>query len=463
MSITFPTTRCRFGVATRDVTPPVGIYARSWGAAVHEVAEGVHRPLTATAAVFAPLEEKGPELALVALDIGWLQYGPDETALRESIRTRTGLGETELLVAMSHTHAGANANSRLADRPGVELIQPYLDRLADEITSAILEARDTATGAYITFGYGRCGLATNRDFWDESAKRYACGYNPGTPADDTLLVARVSADDGKILATLFNYACHPTTLAWENRLLSPDYVGAARDVLERAFEAPALFLHGASGELGPRDDYVGDTAVADRNGRQLGYAAAAAIEALPPPGMRFVYTGIVASGANLGTWAYVPWEDSQRTEGSRLEAALTHIELPRKEQPAVVDSLTNAAPDAVQEREKALRRQFLELEVGTGPTHRMPLWTWRLGEALLVALPNEAYSQFQSELRRRFAGTPLVVLTTTNGGLGYLCPRESYGSGLYQEQQSPYAPGCLEQAIDASAEALSRLGSASDQ
>ena len=127
---TFPTTHCTFGVARHDVTPPVGIYARSWGAATHEVAEGVHRPLTATAAVFAPLDGDGPELALVALDIGWLQYAPDELGLRAAIQERTGLGEEQLLVSMSHTHAGANANSQLDDKPGVELIQPYLDGLA---------------------------------------------------------------------------------------------------------------------------------------------------------------------------------------------------------------------------------------------------------------------------------------------------------------------------------------------
>ncbi len=56
MNVTYSYTHCRFGVATRDVTPPVGIYARSWGAATHEVAEGVHRPFEATAAVFAPID-----------------------------------------------------------------------------------------------------------------------------------------------------------------------------------------------------------------------------------------------------------------------------------------------------------------------------------------------------------------------------------------------------------------------
>ena len=83
---TFSTTHCAFGVARRDVTPPVGIYSRSWGAATHDVAEGVHRPLTATAAVFSPLTGDGATLALVALDVGWFPYAPDELAIRTAIR-----------------------------------------------------------------------------------------------------------------------------------------------------------------------------------------------------------------------------------------------------------------------------------------------------------------------------------------------------------------------------------------
>ena len=300
------------------MTPPVGIYARSWGAATHDVAEGIHRPFTATAAVFAPLDDDRPTLALVAVDIGWFQYGPDERALRAAVRARTGLDEASLLISMSHTHAGANANSQLRDKPGVELIQPYLDHLTDQIGAAVEEAIAALQPAWVTYGHGRCALATNRDLWDADAGRFAAGYNPDVPADDTLLVARVTGDAGDVRATLFNYACHPTTLAWENRLLSPDYIGAAREVLESAFGAPALFLQGASGELAPRDDYVGETAVADRNGRQLGYAAAAAIESLPPPGTRFVYTGIVGSGANLGTWEYQPCDEEQLARAGSL-------------------------------------------------------------------------------------------------------------------------------------------------
>src|SRR5688572_22365582 len=81
-------THCRFGVAVRDVTPPVGIYARSWGAASHEIAEGIHRPLLVSAAVLAPLEGAAPELVLVALDLGWFPYLPDEHALRADVLQR---------------------------------------------------------------------------------------------------------------------------------------------------------------------------------------------------------------------------------------------------------------------------------------------------------------------------------------------------------------------------------------
>ncbi len=449
-------TRCAVGVAVRDITPPVGIYARSWGAARHDRAEGVHRPLTASAAVMRPIADDGPELVLVALDIGWFPYRPDEKRIRGAILAATDLDETALLINMSHTHSGANVNTKLADRPGGDLVGPYLDQLVDEVAVTINTARERVAPAWITYGYGRCSLAANRDLWAADIGRYVCGYNPAGPADDTVLVGRVTADDGTVLATLVNYACHPTTLAWANRLLSPDYIGATREVLEGIYGAPCLFLYGAAGELGPREGFVGDPAVADRNGRQLGYAAAAAIEGLPPPATHLVYTGVVPSGANLATWAYKPIDRAAQERCARLAQQLIHIPLQRKPNLTPVDP-PDAEGDPIAEAEKALRRTFIQAALGDDPVYPMPIWVWRLGDALLVACPNEAYSQMQTELRARFPRQPVLVLGCTNGTVGYLPPRATYGSGLYQEQQSPFLPGCLEQTIEAAALALEAL------
>ena len=41
-----------------------------------------------------------------------------------------------------------------------------------------------------------------------------------------------------IVVTAVGYAAHPTSLAWENTLISPDYPGALREVVETATGAP---------------------------------------------------------------------------------------------------------------------------------------------------------------------------------------------------------------------------------
>ena len=67
-----PQSVCLLGVARCDVTPPVGIYHRMWGAATHDRATGVHRPLTATALVFRPAHPAAGDLPDVEQGIGEL-------------------------------------------------------------------------------------------------------------------------------------------------------------------------------------------------------------------------------------------------------------------------------------------------------------------------------------------------------------------------------------------------------
>ncbi|MCW5851499.1 MAG: alkaline ceramidase, partial [Anaerolineae bacterium] len=184
----------------------------------------------------------------------------------------------------------------------------------------------------------------------------------------------------------------------------------------------------------------------------------AALTALPPAATQFVYTGIMPSGADLGTWAHQPLGEAQRHAAECLAARLGEVELARKPLPSVEALRAQmAASDNRREQEKLRRRLFIQQTLGSDTVHRMPIWTWRLGQAVVVAIPNEPYSVLQQELRRRFAGVPLVVMGVTNGTLGYLAPAGLYDQGLYQEQQSPYAPGGLEKTIDVLAVEVAEL------
>lgn len=459
-----PQSRCKVGFARSDITPPVGIYHRMWGAALHDRATGVHRPLTATALHLESTDASARQLVL-ALDHCIL-----DAAEIESIRSRVeGLAASDVAVSLSHTHGSGWMSRTRARLPGGDLIAAYLDSLAGSCAALAGRARHSARDATLVYGYAKCGLAAHRDTWDDLAQRFVCGFNTEGAADDTVLVAKAVADTGETLGTVVNYACHPTTLGWENTLLSPDYVGALRDVIEASTGgAPCLFIQGASGDLGPREGYVGDVAVADRNGRQLGFAALSALEALPSPATAFEYTGPVVSGAVLGTWAHRPISDAERASAALWGSRQVVVQLPyRLTLPTVEDTKAElarweaeeaAAREANDEtrvsecraRAEQMTRQLTRLAAmppGKAYPYRVSLT--RIGGAVWVFLPGELYQVFQTTLRARFPDVAIVVSTVTNDWQpGYLPTAASYDYGIYQEVIATVAPGSLETVIE---------------
>jgi hypothetical protein len=477
-----PASRLRFGHARADVTPPAGIYHRMWGAARHDRATGVHRPLFADVIVFRPLEPApdSRDLVRVQLDLVGLVHAHHQT-LVDAVRAVYGAAgaaggvdvDVDVAVTYSHTHAAGWLSPDRAALPGGDLIAPYLLDLARRVGDAVTRACAAVRPATITYAAGWSGMAANRDYWDPVYGGFTCGFNPDAPADGTVLVGRVTAipaDGGRAetLATIVNYACHPTTLAWDNTLVSPDYPGALRETVEQATGAPCVFLQGACGDQGPRRGFVGDAEVADRNGRQVGYAALAALESLGPPETDFRYRGPVISGATIGTWDDAPFATERVRAAAAFRGGVFAAPLPMKPRPvagALAEELATwwarqqradaegdvvAARDAGARAERA-RRWLARLEdLPVGPSYPLPFTVHVLGDAVWITCGGEPYSQLQTELRRRFPRHALVV-SPLSGGLqvAYLLPRDRYGNGLYQEEPSILGPGCLEDLIEA--------------
>ncbi|MFJ2368306.1 hypothetical protein [Microbacterium sp. NPDC087665] len=456
-SIRVPRSALRVGVARRDITPPTGIRAKNWGPADWERSEGAHRPfeLTALALIGDDLRPR----VLLAVDGTWWRRVADEQGVRGAILDGLGLEADQLMLSLSHTHAGAVLCAADAHLPGGELIPGYLEALAEAGVAAGREALAGAEPGLIEWTSGRCTLAADREL--DLDGRALVGYNPAATADDTVTIGRISVD-GAVHATLVNYACHPTTLAWQSREVSPDYVGAMREIVEGATDAPCLFVQGASGELAPREQYTGDVTVADRHGRSLGHAVLAALDALPVPGDELTLDGVVESGAPLAIWAGRPFvsslrsslrdrrrdavpERAERDEGSTT-GLVASVELPLRDLPTLDELAEEWADIDVRSREERVgRARNLRDGYIDGPTVTHPVWVWRLGDAVIVGHPGEAYSRLQTSLRARFLDTPIVVMNLTNGpGFVYLPTREAYDRGAYQAWQTPLAPGALE-------------------
>lgn len=452
----YPALRASIGASRWDITPDLNVCAKNWGAAEHWFANGVHRQLTGTAIAIARLEGDDAPLLLISLELGWWRSRGDADRFRQQLLDELELPDENLILHLTHTHSGPILDSEAPREARPETAHAYLALLAQSCVAGAREAIQNRKPATTLFRYGRCSLATNRDLPDPQRRdRFLCGFQPDTPADDTLLVGRIVLDDGRTLATLVNYACHPTTLAWENHLISPDYPGAMRAMVEaETHGAPCMFLFGASGELAPAEQYAGDTSLADRHGRELGHAALAAITPLERglPALRF--DGCVESGAPLAVW-----QASLHPSDECLRASTVDLTVQLKQDiPSIeaIDAALAAGPEGFQ-YERLLRQRRVRASIGNGTTSAERIWIWRLGDALLCATPFEAYSDLQLRMRHSFPGKPVFALNIGNGSLGYLPPRPLYDHNIYQVWQTPFARGTLEQVTDAAIAGLHTL------
>ena len=464
-----PTTRCGFGIARCNVTPPVGIYHRMWGAALEDQASGIHRPLTATAMAIQPEGSTNPAERQIIICLDHVLLRPREMQeILDHTSRLTGIPEEQILVAFSHTHGGGHLVRDRAHLPGGELIGSYLDELPGKLAMASLTAIASLQPVVMTYATTTCTMGHQRDYYDEQKDIYVCGFNPEGECDNSLLAIRVTDRCDRTVATIVNYGCHPTTLAWENTLISPDYIGALREVVEMATNAPCAFLLSPCGDVGPRDGYTGDVRIADKNGRQVGYAVLSALESLPKPGEDHHYIGPVISGATLGSWRFKA-QEPDRVESSRkyeyshqpidlnylpglptmAEAERQFADLQEAERAALESGDQDRLRDVRAMCERS-RRQLDRLRYL--PQHEqypLSVWLWRLGDALWVAIEGEPYNALQAWLRRRFADRPVVIMAMVNGALNcYMPTREAYGKGLYQVEVALLAPGSLETAAE---------------
>ena len=424
-------------MARRDITPPLGIRHRNWGAQTHEVAEGIHRPLTVTVMTLQSAAGEMP-IVIAAVDLGWWRSAEDEAFVRRPVLKALGLAESHLLVCLSHTHAGPTTHLGDEDLPGGDLVRPYLSQVADAIQLAAEEALRGADEAILDVTQGAGCLAFPRDVEDPGGTRYLVGTSPfEVVGDDPLTVGRVTRRDGRLRATLMHYACHPTSLGWENRQISPDYVGAAREVMEAETGVPCLFLQGWSGDLAPIQQYSGDVAVADRNGRRLGLSALTVFLGMREAGTELRHDRVVESGASLQVLA-----TGSFTPSRKLSAKNLNVEVRLK-----VPAVQAASPSTAYEQEREARRR--QLWASIPPDFRLPVWFVRAGDIVIPAIPGEMTSRYSFVFEEEDAALGALPLNVVNGWYGYLPEKEVYDRDQYSVWQSPFAAPSAEMVVEA--------------
>jgi len=279
-------TQFKAAVAKVDITPPAGLPMYGFFDRIQQnrVATGTLDPLYARVLV---LEAGDRRFALVTLDLGRTFSEPVLDHLRRQIRTAAGI--SFLLVTASHTHSGPNL---LDEYPGGR--PPAWESSAIQtIAGAVAQASRHLVAAKIGTGAGEVEIGYNRRqvrpdgtvtmLWTDPGKQ------PTLPNDPTVLVMRIDDLQGKPLAIVVNYACHPLVLGSDNLQYSADFVGVMAHTVEAAFGSAApicFFVQGADGDINPyyATTPLKDGAVAKRDwtGEQLGVEAARVAKHIQP-------------------------------------------------------------------------------------------------------------------------------------------------------------------------------------
>jgi hypothetical protein len=441
------------GVARADINPPPGIFARTWGSSKHDIATGIHKPLLATCVVFSDVAH-AQQLALLALDLSWWNSKQDELDLRTAILEGTGLKQHELMLHPSHTHSAPRTALEFVDRPGGQLIPQYRAQLKQTCIELVARARASLAPATLTWRAGHCGLAFNRELPVAGRDQVLCGLNPAVHPDDTLLVGRVVDATGSIRCTFVNYACHPISLGGANTLISPDYVGAMRETIEAGSGGGVcVFLHGASGNQAPRRSFERDAAIADQNGREVGYAALSVLASMFPPHRALTFAEVEESGTPLAIWREQPFTSGTVLKSRRVTVRLSIADLPSSEE--LKRAIREASESYMVER---LTRRLLAREsVGNGTEGDFCFDVWQLGDSFILGTPAEMHTAFQLELRRRFPNHSVAVLNIVNGYASYLPPREDYAVGAYPVRVALYREGSMEAVLQAADRTMREL------
>jgi neutral ceramidase len=273
--------------------------------------------------------------------------------------------------------------------------------------------------------------------------------DPMGPYDDRLTVLAARRPDGSIQAVLVHFACHPTILGAENRLVSADFPGVLRRELAAAFagygEAPVvLYVNGAAGDVSTRFTRRGqDAAEVERIAKHLAMAAGNALATAKPlqDPLRHGSASVRLSPRRSGA----PGADTPVSESSVIEPGAIDLS-PAAQRIAV----TRAQGEAMQAALTALPLEAIP------STLRIDAWT--LGELALVAIPAELFVSLGREIERASPGKTLI-LGYANGYSGYLADRAAHRAGTYEALASPFGPEAGERVVATAARLVSRLRS----
>lgn len=390
------------GVARCDITPREPMWLAGYGGRDH-VAEGTLHPIGAKA--LAIEDAAGRRALLVTSDLLGFPKGMSGR-IRDRLSATLGLSRAEILLNSSHTHTGPVLEDSLyniypLDETEIAKIEKYSRALENQIVKMAAEAFKKLAPARLAAANGVTRFAVNRRNNSEAAILETHEFKG--PVDHAVPVLKVEREDGALLAVVFGYACHATTLSFYQ--WSGDYPGFAQLDIETAHPgATAMFFAGCGGDQNPLPRRTVSLA------QQYGAELAAAVERVLTEPMK-------------------PLASELKTVYNEIELVLTA--------PPARGAIEKLAQDGSVYQKRAAARFLRDLDAGKPlpAAYPYPIQLWRLGEQTLVAMGGEVVVDYAIFLKKML-GNNLFVMGYSNDVMAYIPSVRVLNEGGYEGESA---------------------------
>lgn len=390
------------GVARAVITPQTPVWLAGYGS--KRVPDGKLHDLWMKAIALEAAD--GTRSVLITSDFQGVPKKMSDQVFAK-LHEKHGLSRAQVMFTFSHNHCSPRLGDDLVDyypeEPGqVEIVNAYTEKMVEKTVGLVGEALKNLAPATLKTGSGRAGFAVNRRNNPEPnvANMIAAGEPLKGPVDHTVPVLAVSRPGGELLALLFGYACHPTTLSFMT--YCGDYPGFAQAALERSHPgASAMFVNTCGGDQNPLPRR--SVELCERYGQML---ASAVEETLLKP--------------------MEPVEP-------QLQLAFELIEL--KYLAVVTDQeLQEAANGTSAIKARWAKRMLAQKRAGKAfdAGYPYPLHAWRLGrETLFIGMGAETVVDYALRFKREF-GPQTWVMGYTDDMIAYIPSRRVWEEGGYE-------------------------------
>jgi neutral ceramidase len=404
------------GAAQVEITPEPGLDLTGFITRLGP-STGIHDPLYATTLA---LSDGQTRAALINCDLLGLD-ADFVSAVRQKIQTATGIPAANIMIACTHTHSGPATfflqgcgevdPAYMAGLPG---------KLVESVQNALAALQAVQVGA--ARGSFSQGVADRRD--------------AHAPIDPDVGVIYLRNVQDRPAAVLVNYACHPTVMKGDNRLVSADYPGYLRQAIQRRLGAPVLFLTGACGNI--NSVQVGSFAFCQALGEALAAEALRLIDTLPPssfvgrdsipPDLAGpvsnppVFLSIESQVIRLPMFPPPPLEELHRLAVYHAQKQLEAEGAGLAANARVEKAMSGWAVRILDQIQRGALQEALTAEIQV----------LRLGEAVIAGIPGEMFSTLGQAIKRGAGDRPVYISTLTNGDVGYIPESTAYAQGGYE-------------------------------